>query len=132
MSGPIPPRVLLTYGTFDGMTPAQGAILRQLCAMGTELIVGCTTDALALRLGLACRLPFEQRRALLEANRFVSRVIPEGSHDQRRTDIVNYNVCTLALPRVQAAQAADLNDIAQIIALPDDVTAPAVPVALAG
>ncbi|KIN65125.1 Glycerol-3-phosphate cytidylyltransferase [Sulfitobacter noctilucicola] len=92
--------------------------LRDVSRMGTELIVGCTTDAHAQQNGADCEMSFDQRRALLESCRYVSRVIPETDIAQKRTDIVNYNVCALVMGTEHRGRLDTLQDVAQVLYLP--------------
>lgn len=114
-------RVLLTYGRFDPFDQTQIEVLRRLSRMGRELVVGCTSDALARAQGRPCSLPFETRRALLESCRYVSRVIAQTDADQHRTDIVNYNVSTLVVDRRASGEFDHLNDVAQVLCLADQI-----------
>tara|TARA_R110002110_G_scaffold20312_34_gene82523 strand:+ start:609 stop:1010 length:402 start_codon:yes stop_codon:yes gene_type:complete len=109
---------LLTYGAFDAMSPADTAVLRHLSSLARDLIVGCATDALCARMGMSVTMPFSQRRALLSHNRYVSHVIAQDCWDQLRTDIVNYNVSTLAVAAAPSAKLDALQDIAQVLYLP--------------
>lgn len=120
MIGHVPCRVVLTYGVFDDIGPQNSARLRHLGHLGRELIVGCATDALCLRSGIRCALPYHQRRAMLERSRFVSRVIAQECWDQLRTDIVNYNVGALALGDVPVfVELQGLGDIVQLLEMPE-------------
>jgi glycerol-3-phosphate cytidylyltransferase len=114
----VSPRVILTYGRYDGLCQDHIRFLRDLAANGADLIVGCTTDALATDLGRPCKVPFEQRRAFLESCRWVDRVIPHSEAEQPRTDIVNYNASALAMGLEWAGSFDDLQDIAQVLYLP--------------
>ncbi|MEM7520257.1 MAG: glycerol-3-phosphate cytidylyltransferase [Pseudomonadota bacterium] len=121
-------RIVLTYGCFDGLSQSEIAFLRAAARLGDVLIVGCTSDELAVTRGTPCTLPFARRRAVLEKCRFVSHVIPENALLQQRTDIVNYNAGVLVVTQNERAALADLQDIVQIKALPLDVQRrPAVP-----
>ncbi len=110
-------RTLLTYGRFDMFSQHHIGFLRRLSGMGQELIVGCATEAHAAAQGLACVMSFEERRALLESCRYVSRVIPLSDLAQVRTDIVNYNVSALAMGLEHQNQFDDVQDIAQVLYL---------------
>lgn len=110
-------RIILTYGRFDGFTQQHVQFLRRVSALGHELIIGCTTDALAAQIGFPCTYRFEDRRAVLESCRFVSRVIAQTSLGQKRTDIVNYNIATLVSGTDQRGQYDDLQDVAQVLYL---------------
>lgn len=60
------PRVVLTYGTFDLFHHGHVNLLRRLADLGTELIVGCSTDAFNQIKGKQCVMSYEQRRTILE------------------------------------------------------------------
>ena len=114
-------RILLTYGRFDMFHQGHVAFLRQVSQLADEVIVGCATDALAQANGTPCYMPFEQRRAVLESCRYVSRVIAQTEMKQQRRDIVNYNACTLAIGPKDRNDLEDLTDIALILYLPRHV-----------
>ncbi|MBQ0805238.1 adenylyltransferase/cytidyltransferase family protein [Sulfitobacter sp.] len=115
-------RSVLTYGCFDGFRAHHARLLADLSSLGTELIVGCATDAFCAQLGRDSAISFDQRRAVLESCRYVSRVIALDSWDQRRTDIVNYNISVLALRRGAPAHVDDLHDIVQVVRLPSEIS----------
>lgn len=115
---PQPPRVILTYGTFDLFHHGHVRLLQRLSALGSELIVGVSTDEFNAIKGKQCFMPYEQRRMILESCRYVSRVIPEENWDQKRTDIVNYNVSTFAMGDDWAGKFDDLSDLAEVLYLP--------------
>jgi len=121
---PDAPRVILTYGRFDLFHQGHVGFLRQASQLGGELIVGCATDDYAAALGQPCTMDYDARRALLESCRFVSRVIPHSNGDQKRTDIVNYNVCTLAMGMEHAGAMDDVQDIAQVLYLSRETLMP--------
>ncbi len=111
------PRVVLTYGTFDLFHYGHVRLLQRLSAMGTELIVGCSTDEFNAIKGKTSVMAFEQRRAILESCRYVSRVIPEENWGQKRTDIVNYNVSIFAMGDDWQGKFDDLGDLTSVIYL---------------
>jgi glycerol-3-phosphate cytidylyltransferase len=113
-----PDRTLLTYGTFDLFHHGHVMLLKRLAGMGSELIVGCSTDEFNAVKGKRCVMTYTQRRTILEACRYVSRVIPETSWAQKRTDIVNYNVSIFAMGDDWEGVFDDLNDITQVLYLP--------------
>ena len=111
-------RIVITYGTFDLFHYGHVRLLERLSAMGTELIVGCSTDEFNALKGKQSVMSFEQRRAILASCRYVSRVIPEESWAQKRTDIVNNNVSIFAIGDDWAGKFDDLSDLAQVIYMP--------------
>ncbi len=110
-------RRVLTYGTFDLMHHGHVRLLRRLSTMGDRLIVGLSTDEFASAKGKDAVLSFEERREMLLACRYVDRVIAEESWDQKRTDIVNYNVALFAMGDDWAGKFDDLSDLTQVIYL---------------
>ena len=111
-------RVILTYGRFDLFDQDHAQFLRDLRAMGDELIVGCSSDALALSHGLPCQMPYDARAAMLSHCRFVDRVIAQTHDAQMRTDIVNYNVSSLVMGTEDAGRFDMLQDIADVRHVP--------------
>ena len=92
-----PATTVLTYGTFDLFHHGHVRLLQRLSQLGDELIVGCSTDEFNAVKGKRCVMPYGQRREILEACRYVARVIPEENWAQKRSDIVNYNVSIFAM-----------------------------------
>jgi glycerol-3-phosphate cytidylyltransferase len=111
-------RVVLTYGSFDLFHQGHARLLQRLSMLGTELIVGCSTDAYNDAMGLAAATPYAQRRLMLESCRFVSRVIAEQDWEQKYTDIINYNVSVFAMGDDWTGQFDHLNDITQVVYVP--------------
>ncbi|MBD3663338.1 glycerol-3-phosphate cytidylyltransferase [Sulfitobacter sp. TSTF-M16] len=109
---------MLSYGAFDTFGLQDVEFLRKLSRLGDDVIIGCNSDALCDLQGRPARRSFETRKAMLESCRYVSRVICAESHSQRRTDIVNYNVCVFAMADVWQGAFDDLLDITQVIYLP--------------
>ena len=109
---------VLTYGTFDLFHYGHVRLLRRLAAMGDKLIVGVSTDEFNDAKGKSSVMSFEQRREILEACRYVDRVIPEYDWAQKRTDIVNYNVSIFAMGDDWAGKFDDLSDLTDVVYLP--------------
>lgn len=115
MLTPLSSRVVLTYGSFDMFHQGHAQLLQRLSTLGTELIVGCSTDAYNEKMGVPAITSYAQRRLMLESCRFVSRVIAEQEWDQKYTDIINYNVSVFAMGEEWTGQFDDLNDITQVV-----------------
>lgn len=83
---------VITYGTFDLLHYGHINILRRAKALGDYLIVAISTDEFNLNeKGKICYFTYEQRKAMVEAIRYVDLVIPESDWDQKRTDVHEYN-----------------------------------------
>lgn len=111
-------RIVLTYGSFDLFHQGHARLLQRLSMLGSELIVGCSTDAYNEAMGVPAVTSYAQRRLMLESCRFVSRVIAEQDWDQKYTDIVNYNVSVFAMGDEWTGQFDHLEDITQVLYVP--------------
>lgn len=111
-------RVVLTYGAFDLFHQGHARLLQRLSMMGSELIVGCSTDAYNDKMGVPSVTPYAQRRLMLESCRFVSRVIAEQDWEQKYTDIVNYNVSVFAMGEEWTGQFDHFEDVTEVVYVP--------------
>ena len=83
---------VITYGTFDLLHYGHINILRRAKELGDYLIVAISTDEFNWNeKGKKCYFSYEQRKAMVEAIRYVDMVIPETDWDQKRTDVHEYN-----------------------------------------
>lgn len=83
---------VITYGTFDLLHYGHIQLLKRAKALGDYLIVACSTEALNEFKGKVAYHPYHERKAMLEAMRFVDLVIPEAVWEQKIQDIKNYHV----------------------------------------
>ncbi|QUJ77635.1 adenylyltransferase/cytidyltransferase family protein [Sulfitobacter albidus] len=111
-------RTVLTYGSFDMFHQGHARLLQRLARMGTELIVGCSTDSYNARMGVPAVQSYAQRRLMLESCRFVDRVIAEHEWEQKYTDIVNYNVFIFAMGEEWAGQFDHFEDVTRVTYIP--------------
>jgi len=89
---------VITYGTFDLLHYGHINLLRRAKALGDYLIVVISTDEFNWReKQKKCYFTYEQRKALVEAIRYVDLVIPEESWSQKRTDMHEYHVDTFVM-----------------------------------
>lgn len=109
---------VLTYGTFDLFHVGHVRLLRRLSQLGDRLIVGCSTEAFNSLKNKTTIVPYEQRKETLEACRYVHKVIPEESWDQKRSDIRREKADIFAMGSDWAGHFDDLKDIVQVIYLP--------------
>nr|WP_238193420.1 adenylyltransferase/cytidyltransferase family protein [Methylobacterium frigidaeris] len=109
---------VLTYGTFDLFHIGHLNLLRRLSQLGDKLVVGCSTDAFNEKKGKRTVVPFAHRREILESIRFVHKVIPEESWEQKRVDILREEVSLFAMGDDWAGKFDELKDICQVIYLP--------------
>jgi|SRR5690625_2448316 len=83
---------VITYGTFDLLHTGHINILRRAREYGDYLIVAISSDEFNAIKGKKAYYSFEQRKAILEAIRYVDEVIPEDSWDQKIEDIKKHDI----------------------------------------
>ena len=89
---------VITYGTFDLLHYGHINLLRRAKALGDYLIVVISTDEFNRNAkNKVCYFSYEQRKALVEAIRYVDLVIPEESWEQKRNDMHEYHIDTFVI-----------------------------------
>ena len=84
---------VITYGTFDLLHYGHINLLRRARELGDYLVVVISTDEFNWNeKGKKCFFTYEQRKAMVEAIRYVDRVIPETNWEQKRTDVHDYDI----------------------------------------
>ena len=91
-------RRVITYGTYDLLHYGHINLLRRAKALGDYLIVALSTDEFAtLMKHKHCYFSYQERKALLEAMRYVDLVIPEESWEQKIDDCRTYHIDTFVM-----------------------------------
>lgn len=85
-------KTVITYGTFDLLHVGHINILRRAKAMGDYLIVAISSDEFNALKGKKAYYSFEDRKEILEAIKYVDKVIPEDNWEQKVLDVQKYNV----------------------------------------
>ncbi len=89
---------VITYGTFDLLHYGHINLLKRAKELGDYLIVAISTDEFNWKeKNKKCYFSYEQRKALVEAVRYVDLVIPEESWGQKATDVHEYHVDTFVI-----------------------------------
>jgi len=84
---------VITYGTYDLLHFGHINLLRRARALGDYLVVALSTDEFNWNeKRKKCYFPYDKRKAMLEAIRYVDEVIPEENWEQKRTDIHKYGI----------------------------------------
>ncbi len=84
---------VITYGTFDLLHYGHINLLRRAKELGDYLIVAISTDEFnSIEKRKKCYFNYEQRKAIVEAIKYVDQVIPECSWEQKKTDVAKYGV----------------------------------------
>lgn len=85
-------KTVITYGTFDLLHVGHINILQRAKSLGNYLIVGLSTDEFNLLKGKKSVYSYQERKKILEAIKYVDKVIPENNWDQKVTDIKDNHV----------------------------------------
>lgn len=88
---------VITYGTYDLITPGHIQHLKESREMGDYLIVGVSTDAFNAVKHKTSYLTYEERKYVLEAIKYVDEVIPEDDWNQKVEDIKKYDISILTM-----------------------------------
>lgn len=84
---------VITYGTFDLLHYGHINILRRAKELGDYLVVALSTDEFNWNMkSKKSYFTYEERKAMLEAIRYVDLVIPEDNWEQKKTDVGKYNI----------------------------------------
>lgn len=109
---------VLTYGTFDTMHFGHIRLLQRARALGDYLIVGLSTDDFNAQKDKAALHSWDERRAHLEALRYVDLVIPEASWEQKRDDVALYRADVFVMGSDWEGRFDFLRDLCQVVYLP--------------
>ena len=90
-------KTIITYGTFDMFHIGHLKLLQRLDEMGDEVIVAVSTDEFNALKGKKTLIPFEQRAEIVKSIRYVDKVIPEHSWEQKVNDILEHDVDIFAI-----------------------------------
>lgn len=90
-------KTVITYGTFDLLHYGHIRLLKRAKALGDYLIVGLSTDEFNAIKNKKSYYPYELRKEMLEAIKYVDKIIPEENWEQKVDDIKKYNVDVLCM-----------------------------------
>ncbi len=111
-------KTILTYGTFDLFHIGHVNLLKRTRALGDNLIVGLSTDEFNTVKGKKTIIPYNHRKTILESIRYVDKVIPEDTWEQKIDDIQRHNVSTFAMGDDWAGKFDFLQAHCEVVYLP--------------
>ena len=111
---------ILTYGTFDLLHFGHIEILRRARALGDYLVVAVSTDEFNDIKNKKAYHNYETRKKKLEAIRYVDLVIPEENWEQKRDDVLKYEIDTVVMGSDWEGNEnfECLKDICEVVYLP--------------
>ncbi|OZU88373.1 glycerol-3-phosphate cytidylyltransferase [Virgibacillus indicus] len=112
---------VITYGTFDLLHTGHINLLRRAKEYGDYLIVAISADEFNALKGKKAYYTFEQRKAILEAIRYVDEVIPESTWEQKVEDVKKHDVDVFVMGDDWKGKFDFLNDHCEVVYLPRTV-----------
>lgn len=110
---------VITYGTYDLLHIGHINMLKRCSSLGDQLVVGLSTDEFNQQMkNKVCIQPYEERKKILEALKYVSYVIPEKSWDQKIEDVKKFDIDIFVIGDDWAGKFDFLNDFCKVIYLP--------------
>lgn len=83
---------IITYGTFDLLHIGHIRLLKRAKRLGDELIVGLSTDEFNKIKHKTSFFDYDVRKEILEAIKYVDKVIPEENWEQKVSDIQKFSI----------------------------------------
>lgn len=111
-------KTVLTYGTFDLFHVGHLNLLKRTRSLGDRLVVGLSTDEFNSIKGKKTVVSYEHRKQILESIRFVDRVIPENTWEQKIRDVQENSVTTFVMGDDWAGKFDFLQEYCDVLYLP--------------
>lgn len=110
---------VITYGTFDLLHYGHINLLKRAKEQGDYLVVAVSTDEFNWNeKQKTCYFSYEERKAMVEAIRYVDLVIPETCWDQKRRDVEEYKIDTFVMGDDWTGKFDFLSDLCEVVYLP--------------
>lgn len=112
-------KTVITYGTFDLFHVGHLNLLRRAKELGDYLIVAVSSDRFNWEeKQKKCEIPDKDRMAIVEAIKYVDKVIPEDSWEQKIEDVKKYNVDVFVMGDDWKGKFDFLTDYCEVVYLP--------------
>ena len=110
---------VITYGTFDLLHYGHINLLSRARELGDYLVVALSTDEFNWnQKQKKCYFPYEERKRMLEAIRYVDLVIPEESWEQKTSDVDKYQIDIFVMGDDWKGKFDFLQEQCQVVYLP--------------
>ena len=110
---------VITYGTFDLLHYGHINLLKRAKELGDYLVVVVSTDEFNWNeKQKKCYFTYEERKAMLEAIRYVDLVVPEENWEQKITDVQKYEIDTFVMGDDWTGKFDFLKDYCEVVYLP--------------
>ena len=108
---------VITYGTFDLFHIGHLNILKRARALGGYLVVAVSTDEFNSGKHKQCIYPYEHRAAIVEAIRYVDKVIPEKTWEQKIDDVKQHKIDIFVIGEDWKGEFDFLNPYCEVVYL---------------
>lgn len=109
---------IITYGTFDLLHYGHISLIEKAKNLGDYLIVAVSTDEFNCLKGKKSYYSFEYRKRMVESIKYVDKVIPEKSWNQKKDDIEKYQLDLLVMGSDWSGKFDFLKNECEVIYLP--------------
>lgn len=109
---------VITYGTYDLLHVGHINLLRRAKELGDYLIVALSSDEFNAGKNKKAYYPYEDRKKILEAIRYVDEVIPENTWEQKIKDVQDNNVDVFVMGDDWKGKFDFLKDYCEVVYLP--------------
>ena len=108
---------IITYGTFDMFHIGHLNLLKRLSEMADEVIVSVSTDSFNEVKNKKVLIPYNQRAEIVSSIKYVTKVIPEESWEQKIEDIKKYEIDIFAIGNDWEGKFDFLKDFCEVVYL---------------
>lgn len=112
---------VITYGTYDLLHWGHINLLKRARELGDHLTVAVSTDEFNALKNKKAYYSYENRKLILESIRYVDKVIPEYSWDQKIKDIIEHDIDIFVMGDDWKGKFDYLKEYCEVIYLPRTV-----------
>ncbi len=109
---------VITYGTFDLLHVGHINILRRAREYGDYLVVAISTDEFNAIKNKKAYYSYEDRKVILEAIKYVDKVIPENNWEQKIQDVKDNDIDVFVMGDDWKGKFDFLKDYCEVVYLP--------------
>ncbi len=111
-------KIVITYGTYDLLHTGHINLLKRAKDLGDYLIVGLSTDDFNRKKHKSSFHSFEDRKYMLEAIKYVDKVIPEENWEQKIEDVKKHGASVFVIGDDWKGEFDFLTDYCEVVYLP--------------
>lgn len=109
---------VITYGTYDLLHVGHINLLRRARELGDYLVVVLSSDEFNELKGKKAYHPYEDRKKILEAIRYVDEVLPEYTWEQKIKDVQDNQIDVFCMGDDWKGKFDFLRDYCEVVYLP--------------